>query len=501
MPKQEQIIVTPNMHNDTALAYASLTMQELNWPVLLAGENSLVGTTKSSWKNKPQQIICVAVDGQLTIISEMVNGEMADITGKNKKNCNRFAATFETVVANKTAAELAITKEAINNLRQTTLHRLAEEEQEAIEVDKAMNLSGSNTFITYGIIAINVIIFVLMALDGAGIMDANGYVHLKWGSNYGPLTLSGDWWRLITNTFIHFGIIHLAMNMYCLYTVGIYLEPMLGKIRYATAYLCTAVLASVISLYWHTEPANSAGASGAVFGVYGVFLALLTSNLIPKKVRTALLQNIVIFVGYNLLYGLKGGIDNAAHIGGLLSGLVIGYAYMFAITKEKAEQPPLQWLVPVIVILSVGISAYYLQENKKPISGRKAILSEMNAGTYKDNDRFNAKLTEFDKIQANIDLAIGDSNLNFEQLAIAIDQTALPQYEQAASLIRSTSGYDISPAAHAKASLLLKYIDLKKQEMGLMKQICITKKTEELMPQLNAIRDTANNTFQELLKL
>ena len=87
MPKQEQIIVTPNLNNDTALAYASLTMQELNWPVLLAGENSLVATTKSSWKNKPQQIVCVAVDGQLTIISEMVNGEMADITGKNKKNC------------------------------------------------------------------------------------------------------------------------------------------------------------------------------------------------------------------------------------------------------------------------------------------------------------------------------------------------------------------------------------------------------------------------------
>ena len=172
MPKHEQIIATPNMDNDTTLAYASLTMQELNWPVLLAGENSLVSTTKSSWKNKPQQIICVAVDGQLTIVSEMANGEMADITGKNKKNCNSFAATFETVVANKTA-DLAITKEAINNLKQTTLQRLAEEEQEAIEVDKAMNLSGSNTYITYGIIAINVIVFVLMALDGAGILDAN----------------------------------------------------------------------------------------------------------------------------------------------------------------------------------------------------------------------------------------------------------------------------------------------------------------------------------------
>jgi len=161
-------------------------------------------------------------------------------------------------------------------------------------------------------IAINVLVFILMAMDGAGIMDLNPMVHIKWGSNYLPLTLSGDWWRVITSTFIHFGIIHLLMNMYCLYMAGVYLEPMLGKLKYITAYLCTGILASIISLWWHRDIAeyNSAGASGAIFGMYGLFLALLSTNLIPKQMRMPLLQSIGIFVVYNLAYGMKAGVDN-----------------------------------------------------------------------------------------------------------------------------------------------------------------------------------------------
>ncbi|HEV7622240.1 MAG TPA: rhomboid family intramembrane serine protease, partial [Flavisolibacter sp.] len=81
------------------------------------------------------------------------------------------------------------------------------------------------------------LVFILMVMNGAGLMVPESLVHIKWGSNYTPLTESGDWWRLLSNIFIHFGIIHLLMNMYCLYMAGVYLESILGKVKYIVAYL------------------------------------------------------------------------------------------------------------------------------------------------------------------------------------------------------------------------------------------------------------------------
>jgi rhomboid protease GluP len=106
-------------------------------------------------------------------------------------------------------------------------------------------------------------------------------------------------------------------------------------------------------MLWHPLTI-SAGASGAIFGLYGVFLAMLTTNLIEKTARKALLTSIVIFVGYNLLNGLKGGIDNAAHLGGLLGGLIIGYAFIPSL--KDSEESEIQY--KAILYLSVLVIAF-----------------------------------------------------------------------------------------------------------------------------------------------
>jgi rhomboid protease GluP len=107
--------------------------------------------------------------------------------------------------------------------------------------------------------------------------------------------------------------------------IGLLLEPYLGKTRFLTAYLISGIAASMTSLWWN-DLTISAGASGAIFGMYGVFLALLSTNLLDKSVKKVLFTSIAVFAGYNILNGLKSnsGIDNAAHIGGLISGLIIG---------------------------------------------------------------------------------------------------------------------------------------------------------------------------------
>jgi len=166
-----------------------------------------------------------------------------------------------------------------------------------------------------------------------GFISFNASDLMKWGANYRPVTTQGEWWRLLTNTFLHGGLMHVLFNMYGLMFVGMLLEPRLGRNRFAIVYLLTGIIASIASIWWHAATV-SVGASGAIFGMYGTFFALLTVNVFPKELKKSFLISTSIFIGYNLLFGLTGGIDNAAHIGGLLSGLLIGYVLYPSLRSE-----------------------------------------------------------------------------------------------------------------------------------------------------------------------
>lgn len=178
-------------------------------------------------------------------------------------------------------------------------------------------------FITPVIIDLNLLVFMVMVFYGLGLVSFNAADLITWGANYKPVTTNGQWWRLVSGIFLHGGLMHLLANMVGLIFVGIFLEPLLGRTKYAVIYVVTGIIASITSLWWHSASV-SVGASGAIFGLYGVFLALLLVKVFPKEVSKAFLVSTVIFVGYNLVMGLTGGIDNAAHIGGLVSGFIIG---------------------------------------------------------------------------------------------------------------------------------------------------------------------------------
>lgn len=174
------------------------------------------------------------------------------------------------------------------------------------------------------IIDINLLIYIAMVVSGLGFISFKGNDLLNWGANFRPLVMDGQWWRLLTNTFLHGGLVHVLVNMYGLLFVGIFLEPLLGAKRYAFVYLLTGTLASVASIWWY-EATVSVGASGAIFGLYGFFLACLSLKVFPTDFGKAFLVSTLVFVGFNLVMGfIGGGIDNAAHIGGLLSGFILG---------------------------------------------------------------------------------------------------------------------------------------------------------------------------------
>jgi rhomboid protease GluP len=178
------------------------------------------------------------------------------------------------------------------------------------------------------LVAINVIVFAAMAFDGAGIVKPEGEVHVRWGSNFGLMTASGEWWRLFTSMFLHFGIIHLALNMAALWDFGRLAERLFGNWTFLALYLLAGVSGSAASLLWHPA-VNSAGASGAVFGVFGLVAGYLMHKElgVPPSVIKRHWGVTLPFIGYNLFIGATvPGIDNAAHVGGLIAGFAMGYA-------------------------------------------------------------------------------------------------------------------------------------------------------------------------------
>ena len=224
MPEKSQTITIAGYDAERLLAIAYSSLQQLGWNIKYAGDNILLARTIKSWNKNDDEITIQTQNNQLTIISKMVHGEAFDMMGRNKKHIAGFLAAFETVKAKATDQNISEWNEKIMLLKDDTIKATEQEVKQAEEADKVMNFSKSNLYLTYGIIAINVLVFVLMVAGGINFFQPTGIDIIHWGANFGPLTLTGDWWRLITCVFVHIGIIHLAFNMYALYMVGVYLD-------------------------------------------------------------------------------------------------------------------------------------------------------------------------------------------------------------------------------------------------------------------------------------
>ena len=180
--------------------------------------------------------------------------------------------------------------------------------------------------VTPTLVAMNVAYFLAMVSVGVSASQPSAAEVLPFGANFGAFTVNGEWWRLLTSTFIHYGILHLAFNMWCLWSLGNIAERLFGNGRFLLIYLLSGLSGSAASLVWHPYVV-SAGASGAVFGIAGAlasFLYLARIHL-PERAARDLLTSILIFIGFNLAFGFTmDGIDNAGHLGGLVIGALLG---------------------------------------------------------------------------------------------------------------------------------------------------------------------------------
>jgi len=362
-PKHVQDYQLDNLDKEHFLVFAIEAAFKLDWNVSFISETGFIAYTKFSWSSWSEEITVKIDNGVANIKSECTGSQLMD-WGKNKKNVEVLLSKLEVVKGSLTQEEI---ETKITELRQgyaskedDILNKPPSTTKEKITNFFSVFKPTEGYFVSPILININLFVFVIMLISGVHILLPENQDLLNWGANFRPMTLEGQWWRLFTACFLHIGILHLLLNMYALLYIGLLLEPYLGKTRFLAAYLISGIAASMTSLWWH-DLTISAGASGAIFGMYGVFLALLTTNLLDKSVKKALLTSIAVFVGYNILNGLKpnSGIDNAAHIGGLLSGFIIGYAFIPSLKQFENKAIKFSTIAALTIALLVSSFTVY----------------------------------------------------------------------------------------------------------------------------------------------
>lgn len=194
--------------------------------------------------------------------------------------------------------------------------------------------------VTMALVGLNVLVFAAMALSGASLMQPNSAQLLRFGADFGPLTLGGQPWRIVTSNYVHIGLVHIFFNMWCLWNLGPLSERILGPWTYFLTYTACGIAGSLASLWIHPAVIG-AGASGAIFGLAGALITALYLGKLayPGQMLRGLMRSLLSFAGYNLFFGaVVPGIDNSAHIGGLLTGLAIGALLAPQLTQDSEQR-------------------------------------------------------------------------------------------------------------------------------------------------------------------
>ena len=248
---------------------------------------------------------------------------------------------------------------------------------------------------TYFIVAICALVYLAMGvLEGfEACLEPNGITLLRFGADFGPLVAAGEWYRIITSAFVHIGIIHILFNMVILWHSGNFVERLYGNMLFLVVYLGSAAAGSLMSLT--ANPVIiSAGASGAIFGLYGALLAFMLRRRgsIPMHMVAGIRNGAIAFIAFNLFYGMQAGIDNWCHLGGLLGGFFLGVIVAPPFESEERTR-----LCAIMTVLGAAIVAagtfFYLSSNPTKLEQKNigSILTEMGVLYYNGNSEINVK--------------------------------------------------------------------------------------------------------------
>jgi rhomboid protease GluP len=252
---------------------------------------------------------------------------------------------------------------------------------------------------TYLLVGINLLVFAVMFRFGPAMSMIHNHqwfsipmaqfdvpTLLRFGASDSQAVLNGEWWRLITSIFVHVTIVHIVVNMWCLWNLGLFGEPLLGRRGLVAVYVLTGWAGMMLSLAWSLftrQDVLVAGASGAVFGVAGILIVLLSNRklALPWKELQGLRRSVIWFAVLNLAIGIIPNllpespgtqlqrmlprVDNSAHLGGFVCGLALGFPLFPRMTSGKSSYRARQRLVFVIAALFLCLIGYGLGQFAK----------------------------------------------------------------------------------------------------------------------------------------
>lgn len=279
--------------------------------------------------------------------------------------------------------------------------------------------------VTLTLLTVNMVVFALTLVYGAGLWHNSNGVQLAWGANFGPATQDGQWWRLATAMFLHFGILHLGLNMWALWDVGRLVERLYGRLRFSLLYLGSGVAGNLLSLVVQGNRAVSGGASGAIFGLYGALLVFLWRERkhVDRHEFRWFFGAAAVFSVFTLGMGqVVPGIDNAAHIGGLVAGALLGRMLARPWSRDSPRAQGSRWLSGALLALAISVLVTHIPPPSyrlgEELRAREAIRR------FLGDDRRISK--RWDNL---LDTGRKD-NVTFDQLAARIDADVTTDYQE-----------------------------------------------------------------------
>jgi rhomboid protease GluP len=335
------------------------------------------------------------------------------------------------------AATVAKPLVATTSRRPAAGSALAVKEQKEAMASFTQTLEGQTptTYVTYALIAINVLVFGVMVISGVSPTSPKGADLIHWGSDFGMYTVNGQWWRLFTSMFVHIGFLHLIYNMAAFYYVGPTVERMFGNLGFLVLYIVAGLGGGMVALYLDPMLIH-AGASGAIFGVYGALLAVLLRerDSIPPQILANLKKYVGVFIAYNLVNSLRPGISMAAHVGGLLIGFICGFIAAQPLDADTESGRPSRnmWVAGVGVVLCV-VGIFGMRAKYPNLDHMKESLDHFDTVEKKTHETFKTASERNAQEQ-----------LTNEQFADSIDRDMLPAWRT------TRAEFDALPSVNSK---------------------------------------------------